>query len=88
MNALDDSVSIVIPVYNSEDIINELHQRLTEVLKSLTGDYEIIFVNDLPKTRNSKIMRRMLRAAYLDLDLGDTSSLVNPEVLDEIRKQR
>ncbi len=48
---------------------------------------EIIFVNDLPKTRNAKVMRRMIRAAYLGLDLGDTSSLVNPEAVEAIRKK-
>ncbi len=71
---------------------NELKLELKQLLAAQMGKpltpREIIFVNDLPKTRNAKVMRRMLRAAYLDLDLGDTSSLVNPEVLDEIRKQR
>ncbi len=48
----------------------------------------ILFVSDLPKTRNAKVMRRMIRAAYLGLDLGDISSLVNPQAVDEIRKAR
>ena len=39
-------ISVVIPVYNSEEIVFELHKRLTEVLGSLTEAYEIIFVND------------------------------------------
>ncbi|MFA6235005.1 MAG: AMP-binding protein [Bacteroidota bacterium] len=46
---------------------------------------EILFVFDIPKTRNGKIMRRIVRSAYLGLDPGDTSSLVNPEAVDEIR---
>ncbi len=45
----------------------------------------VIFVADLPKTRNLKIMRRVIRAAYLGEDAGDLSSLVNPESVDEIR---
>jgi acetyl-CoA synthetase len=45
----------------------------------------ILFVSDLPKTRNAKIMRRMIRAAYLGLEPGDTSSLVNPQAVEEIR---
>jgi acetyl-CoA synthetase len=44
------------------------------------------FVSDLPKTRNAKVMRRMIRAAYLGLDPGDTSALLNPELLEEFRK--
>jgi acetyl-CoA synthetase len=47
---------------------------------------EILFVSDLPKTRNAKVMRRMVRAAYLGLDPGDISSLVNPEAVEEIKK--
>ena len=46
------------------------------------------FVTDLPKTRNLKIMRRVIRAAYLGENLGDVSSLVNPESIEEIRARR
>jgi len=48
----------------------------------------VLFVSDLPKTRNAKVMRRMIRAAYLGEDLGDTSSLVNPEAVEEIARAR
>lgn len=44
------------------------------------------FVSDLPKTRNAKVMRRMIKAAFLGQDLGDTTSLVNPKVIEEIRR--
>ena len=46
---------------------------------------EILFISDLPKTRNGKVMRRMIRSAYLGLELGDTSALVNGDVLEEIK---
>jgi acetyl-CoA synthetase len=42
----------------------------------------VLFVKDIPKTRNMKIMRRIVRAVYLGLEPGDLSSLVNPESLD------
>ena len=48
----------------------------------------VLFVSDLPKTRNAKVMRRTIRAAYLGEDLGDTSSLVNPEAVEEIRRAK
>ena len=48
----------------------------------------VLFVSDLPKTRNAKVMRRMIRAAYLGQELGDTSSLVNPEAVEEINKAK
>ncbi|MCC3306756.1 AMP-binding protein [Sneathiella sp. HT1-7] len=44
----------------------------------------ILTVADLPKTRNMKVMRRLVRAVCLGKPLGDTSSLVNPEALDAI----
>ncbi len=45
----------------------------------------IHFVSALPKTRNGKIVRRAIRAAYLRLDAGDLSALDNPSALDQIR---
>jgi acetyl-CoA synthetase len=38
---------------------------------------EVLFVGDIPKTRNAKVMRRVVRAAYLGEKLGDTSALEN-----------
>jgi acetyl-CoA synthetase len=66
---------------------------LRETLKNLVADElgkplkpsEIKFVKDLPKTRNAKVMRRIIRAAYLGQDPGDTSSLENPQAVEEIR---
>jgi len=44
------------------------------------------FIRQLPKTRNGKILRRLIRGAYLGkTDLGDTSSLEDPAALDEVR---
>jgi acetyl-CoA synthetase len=44
------------------------------------------FIGQLPKTRNGKILRRLIRGAYLGVaDLGDTSSLEEPRSLDEVR---
>jgi acetyl-CoA synthetase len=47
---------------------------------------EIVFVTDIPKTRNAKVMRRIVRAAYLGEKLGDTSALENPASLDGIKR--
>ncbi len=48
----------------------------------------IHFVKAIPKTRNAKIMRRVIRAAYLGQDPGDLSSLENRGALDEISSLR
>ncbi len=47
----------------------------------------IIFTDDLPKTRSGKIMRRLLRDVAEGRDLGDTTTLADPGVVDEIRKR-
>ncbi len=47
---------------------------------------EVVFVGDIPKTRNAKVMCRIVRAAYLGEKLGDTSALENPAALDEIQR--
>jgi len=71
---------------------DELRQQLRELVISEMGKplapKNIMFVSDLPKTRNAKVMRRMIRAAYLGLELGDTSSLVNPQAVEEIGSMR
>ncbi|MBI4501559.1 MAG: AMP-binding protein [Gemmatimonadetes bacterium] len=46
----------------------------------------VVFIAALPKTRNAKVMRRLIRAAYLNEDPGDTSALENPGALAEIRE--
>ena len=45
---------------------------------------KIHFVSALPKTRNAKVMRRVIRAAYLGEDPGDLSALENPQTVKEI----
>ena len=45
----------------------------------------VVFVDELPKTRNMKTMRRVVRAAYLGEDAGDLSSLVNPSSVDGLK---
>ena len=64
----------------------ELHEMVVAEMGKPLAPKAILFVNDLPKTRNAKVMRRMIRAAYLGLELGDTSSLVNPAAVEEIRR--
>lgn len=46
----------------------------------------IHFVSALPKTRNAKVMRRVIRAAYLGEDPGDLSALEDPAIVEEIRQ--
>ena len=47
---------------------------------------QLLFVRDLPRTRNLKTMRRVIRAVLLAEEPGDLSTLVNPEAVEELRK--
>jgi acetyl-CoA synthetase len=47
---------------------------------------DISFVNDLPRTRSGKIVRRLIRDVALNKEFGDMSSLENPDSLKEIKK--
>ncbi|MCO6452859.1 MAG: AMP-binding protein [Caldilineales bacterium] len=67
-------------------LANELGDLVAAAMGKALRPQAIVFVPDLPKTRNAKVMRRVLRAAYLDEPPGDLSALVNPEVVEEIRK--
>jgi len=70
----------------------ELKAQLSEVVVHGLGTpfkpKDVVLISDLPKTRNLKIMRRVIRAAYLGENPGDLSSLVNPESIEEIRARR
>jgi acetyl-CoA synthetase len=46
---------------------------------------DVVLCADLPKTRNMKIMRRVIRSALLGQDAGDLSSLINPEAVEALR---
>ena len=69
----------------SDTLEQELKNLVAISLGKPLKPSQILFVVDLPKTRNAKVMRRMVRAAYLGIDPGDTSSLVNPESLAGIQ---
>jgi len=58
------------------------------VVSGLGGSFrpkQVLFVRDLPRTRNMKTMRRVIRAVLLDEKPGDLSALVNPEAVDELQ---
>lgn len=77
--------AVLAPTYEpSEKLEIELKERVIDSLGKPLAPRQVVFINHLPKTRNGKIMRRMIRATYLKLDPGDTSALENPESLEEI----
>ena len=81
--------AVLKPGYEPGDGLRE------EIIEAVAGELgrpfrpkAVRFVEDLPKTRNAKVMRRVVRAAYLDRDLGDITSLENPASVEAIRRSR
>lgn len=70
----------------TEALRQELKKMVIDEMGKPLAPKAILFVSELPKTRNAKVMRRVIRSAYLGLELGDTSSLVNPQAVNEISK--
>ncbi|WP_289062422.1 acetate--CoA ligase [uncultured Zobellia sp.] len=69
-----------------DNLRKEINQQITEHIGPIAKLDKIQFVSGLPKTRSGKIMRRILRkiASKDTSNLGDTSTLLNPEVVEEI----
>lgn len=70
-----------------ENLIKEINQLISDQIGPIAKLDKIQFVSGLPKTRSGKIMRRILRKiAEGDYsNFGDTSTLLNPECVDEIK---
>jgi len=70
--------------------LKKLQEEVIEFIKKEIGPIalpkEIYLVEDLPKTRSGKIMRRILKKLFSGEDLGDLSTLANPESVDKLKK--
>jgi acetyl-CoA synthetase len=76
-------------VGEDEALRAQLNGRVVEDLGKALGPKAVKFVDDLPHTRNGKMMRRVARARYLKMEnLGDLSALENPASLDAIDRAR
>ena len=71
---------------DDETLLKDLNEMITKEIGPIAKLERIIVTKDLPKTRSGKIMRRILRkVAAKEFDqLGDTSTLLNPEAVDSI----
>ncbi|MDC0426889.1 AMP-binding protein [Pelagibacteraceae bacterium] len=79
-------IAIVALNKNDPEIKEEYFMDL--IIKDLGKSFKpdkIIFVSDLPKTRNMKIMRRVIKTCLTNQDPGDISTLLNPESVEEIK---
>ena len=71
----------------TDELGEELRQHVAKKIGPISRPKTVIFTDDLPKTRSGKIMRRLLRDVAEGRDLGDTTTLADPGVVEEIRKR-
>ena len=72
-------------VERSDELGRELRDVVADQLGKAFAPSKVLFVDELPKTRSAKIVRRAIRAAAIGEDPGDLSSLENPASLAGIR---
>jgi acetyl-CoA synthetase len=74
-----------------DELIAEINETVAQRIGKFARPKRIVWADDLPKTRSGKIMRRLLRDIAEGRELGDVTTLRDPDVvkeLDEIVKQR
>jgi acetyl-CoA synthetase len=69
----------------SVEMLEELRNHVAKVIGPIAKPANIVFTPELPKTRSGKIMRRLLRDVAENRPLGDTTTLADPAVVDEIK---
>ena len=72
----------------TESLRTELRDRVAHALGKSFAPDEVRFVDELPKTRSGKVLRRLIRKVALGQDPGDLSSLENLASIDAIRRAR
>ena len=82
-------VPAVFVVLKKERNLEEIKKEVIDLIKKVIGPIalpkEIFVVEDLPKTRSGKIMRRILKRLFTGEELGDLSTLANPESVEKIK---
>ena len=69
----------------SVEMLEELRDHVAQKIGPIAKPANIVFTPELPKTRSGKIMRRLLRDVAENRPLGDTTTLADPAVVDEIK---
>jgi acetyl-CoA synthetase len=71
----------------SVEMLEELRNHVAHKIGPIAKPANIVFTSELPKTRSGKIMRRLLRDVAENRALGDTTTLADPTVVEEIQQR-
>ena len=75
------------PGYDSNGVDRKVSQMIERDIGKIARPKNVWIVADMPKTRSGKIMRRVIAGISNFADVGDVSTLANPEIVDAIRHQ-
>ena len=78
-------VSLKSGVDGGEALQKKIVARIETEIGKIARPKNVYIVPDMPKTRSGKIMRRVLAAISNTMDIGDVSTLANPDIVEEIR---
>lgn len=85
--AITAFVTVKEGVEASQTLVDELKKHVANTIGAMARPEEIIFTAELPKTRSAKIMRRLLRDIAEGRVLGDTTTLADPTVVEQLKAQ-
>ncbi len=71
----------------TDALMKELSEHVVKKIGAIARPDAILFAGDLPKTRSGKIMRRLLRDVAEGRNLGDTTTLADATVVDELQRR-
>ncbi len=75
-------------VTETDELREDLSEKIGEEHGKPFKPREVLFVDEFPKTQSGKIIRRAIASLYRGNELGDMSSIENPDALDEIKNAR
>ncbi len=84
-HAITAFVTLKEGVEGSDQLVQELKNHVGKMIGAIARPEEIFFTYELPKTRSGKIMRRLLRDIAENRELGDVTTLMDPQVVAAIK---
>jgi acetyl-CoA synthetase len=82
----DIYVSLKPGYHPSKEIVDKVVESIVVTIGKIARPKHVYIVPDMPKTRSGKIMRRVLAAISNRRDIGDVTTLANPEIVEEVRR--
>ncbi|MFX1237493.1 MAG: hypothetical protein ACFFAS_20650 [Promethearchaeota archaeon] len=88
MDELLTKVTLMKGVEKSDDLMKEIKMHVRTEIGPVFQPDVVQFADALPKTRSGKIMRRILKAIASGEDVGNTTTLADPSVVDDLLEAR